>query len=196
MRRPPVRDRPLTAENLLHDFGGRAAVTREGVRTLFDALDADQSGALARWTAMFGRWAGRAIEKLPQHLARLAAHYDVAADGDCPDFRASENGTVPFAASNAARLLFAMQTYYALLVNRLAERFGRGRVDGSLPGNPFSWCDAARSPSVESFRERLAEACGRYRVDGDCPNSAPAKMGLSPLPLLAMANAIFSSRSI
>jgi hypothetical protein len=180
MRGPPPVDRPLTAENLLRDFGDKAAVTRDGVRTLFDALDADQTGAIAQWMAMFGRWAGRAIDKLPQHLARLAARYGIAADGDCPNFCASENGTVPFEVANAARLLFAVQTYYALLVNHLAERFGHGRVDGSLPGNPFSWCDAVRSQSVDRLMERLAEVCGRYRVNGDCPNCRASENGTVP----------------
>ena len=47
MRSPPAADRPLTAENLLRDFGDKAAVTRDGVRTLLDALNADQTGAIA-----------------------------------------------------------------------------------------------------------------------------------------------------
>ena len=29
----------------------------------------------------FGRWAGRAIDKMPQHLARLAARYGIAVNG-------------------------------------------------------------------------------------------------------------------
>ena len=122
---------------------------------------------------MFGRWAGRAIDKLPQHLARLAGRYGIAAD-----------------AANAARLLFAMQTYYALLVNQLAERFGHGRVDGSLPGNPFSWCDSAQSKPVERLVERMAEAVSRYRIaarspadDGECDLFKPLYQSLFPRPL-------------
>jgi len=163
MRCPPGADRPLTPQNLLLDFGGKAAVTRDGVRTLFDALEADQSAALTRWTAMFGRWAGRAIDKLPQPLARLAGRYGIATD-----------------AANAARLLFAMQTYYALLVNVLAERFGHGRVDGSLPGNPFSWCDSERSKPVGRLVERLADACTHYQIAGDCPNFRLSENGTVP----------------
>jgi len=158
MRCPPGADRPLTPQNLLLDFGGKAAVTRDGVRTLFDDLDADGSAALTRWTAMFGRWAGRAIDKLPQPLARLAGRYGIATD-----------------AANAARLLFAMQTYYALLVNVLAERFGHGRVDGSLPGNPFSWCDSERSKPVGRLVERLADACTHSQMPVTVPIFVSAK---------------------
>ena len=185
----PAADRLLTPQNLLLDFGGKAAVTRDGVRTLFDALDADQSAAWVRWMTLFGRWAGRAIDKLPQQLARLANRYGIAADGDCPDFRLSENGTVPF----AARLLFAVQTYYALLVNQLAERFGHGRVDGSLPGNPFCWCDSAQSTPVERLVEQLGEACSRYQdrhaVAGRRRRVRPVQAALSkPLPATVAAS--------
>ena len=185
MRNPPA-DRPLTSQNLLLDFGGKAAVTREGVRTLFDALDADQCAALTRWMAMFGRWAGRAIEKLPQHLARLAARYGIARRG-LSQFSSQRKWDCPL----AARLLFAMQTYYALLVNQLAERFGHGRVDGSLPGNPFAWCDSAAIEARPSrLVERLAEACGRYQIaarspadDGECDLFKPLYQSLFPRPL-------------
>ncbi len=162
MRSLPA-DRPLTPQNLLLDFGGKAAVTRGGVRTLFEASDEDPA-ALTRWMTLFGRWAGRAIDKLPQHLARLAGRYDIETD-----------------AINAARLLLAMQTYYALLVNQLAERFGHGRVDGSLPGNPFSWCDSVRSKPVERLRERIADTCSHYQTAGDCPNFRLGENGTVPL---------------
>ena len=152
----------LTPENLLRDFGGRAAVSRQAVRTLFDALGNDDSPAIARWMPFFGRWAGRAIDKLPQHLARLAARYGVAAD-----------------AGNSARLLFALQTYYALLVKLLARQFGHGAIDDSLPGNPFSWCDSAGSPAVGQLVERLTEVCSRYQI-GDCPNCRLSENGTVP----------------
>ena len=122
---------------------------------------------------MFGRWAGRAIDKLPQHLARLAKRYGVAAD-----------------AGDATRLLFALQTYYAVLVNSLAERFAHGRVDGSLPGNPFSWPDRVRSKSVGRLIERMTQLCAGYRLaetwpadDGDCDLFKPLYQDLFPRPL-------------
>jgi hypothetical protein len=136
----------LTPQRLLHDFGGRSAHSRQAVRAMFDALgDADRP-AVERWMPHFGRWAGRAIDRLPRHLARLAGRYRIAADAD-----------------NSVRLLFALQTYYALLVRRLAERFGHQSVDASLPGNPFCWCDSARSPAAVDAVHDLTETCGRYQ---------------------------------
>ncbi len=173
MKGLPAADRPLTPANLLADFGGKAAVTREGVRTLFDVLAGDHAAAFTQWMTLFGRWAGRAIDKLPQHLARLAARYDTAID-----------------AADSARLLFAMQTYYALLVGQLAERFGHGRVDSSLSGNPFSWCDSGQSEPVDHLREQVAEVCSRYRAaarltgeEGECDLFKQLYQSLFPRPL-------------
>jgi hypothetical protein len=173
MKESTAAQHPLTPQNLLADFGGRAAVTREGVRVLFDAIEGDESAALTRWTAMFGRWAGRAVERLPQHLVRLGDRYGLSAGGD-----------------NAARLLFAMQTYYLLLVSLLAEQFGHGRVDRSLPGNPFCWCDSAHSKPIDGLMERLKDACAQYRNearlsadDSECDLFKPLYQGLFPRPL-------------
>ena len=137
----------LTPQNLVSDFGSKSSLARDAVGTLFDALGAAEAGALACWMPMFGRWAGRAIDKLPQHLARLAGRYRVvAADADF------------------ARLLLALQTYYALSVNLLAERFAHCRVDGSLPGNPFAWPDRARSKVVDRIVKRMTDLCAGYRL--------------------------------
>ena len=93
----------LTPENLLRDFGSRSDASRRSVPTLFDALGAEDSWAIESWMPFFGRWAGRAIDKLPQHLTRLAGRYGIVAD-----------------AGNSARLLCALQSYYALVVRLLA----------------------------------------------------------------------------
>ena len=155
MKGLPAADRPLTPANLLADFGGKSRrECGEGVRTLFDVLAGDHAAAFTQWMTLFGRWAGRAIDKLPQHLARLAARYDTAIERR----------------RFGARLLFAMETYYALLVGQLAERFGHGRVDSSLSGNPFSWCDSGQSEPVRSFEGTgcgsLFPLPGRGAVDG------------------------------
>lgn len=135
----------LTPQNLLRDFGGNASVSGDAVRTLFDALGGDDSPALVRWMPFFGRWAGRAIDRLPRHLSRLAGRHGLVADAD-----------------NSARLLCALQSYYALLVKLLTRQLTRRTIDDSLPGNPFSWCDTANSIAVARLVERLTEACARY----------------------------------
>ncbi len=163
----PTDNAPLTSKNILRDFGDRSAVARECVSALFGALGADDAGAVAPWSAWFGRWAGRALDKIPLPLARLGARYGVADD--------------------PTRLLFALQSYYALLVRLLAERFshGQGRIDDSLPGNPFDWCKSARSRAVGHAVERLTVACEGYSL-GDCPDFWLGKNGTVPLGTAAM----------
>lgn len=51
-----------TPEELLRRFGARAALAREGVCTLFDALGSDGRTAFSRWKILFCRWAGRAAQ--------------------------------------------------------------------------------------------------------------------------------------
>ncbi|MCD4728251.1 MAG: hypothetical protein K8R46_11345 [Pirellulales bacterium] len=124
-------------EELLRRFGARAALAREGVCTLFDALGSDGRTAFSRWKILFCRWAGRAADEPPRRLDRLAAQYGVSAGSGDP-----------------TALLFALQTYYALLVEGVAERFAPGADAELLPDNPFSWCATARGRSVGQLIER------------------------------------------
>ncbi len=164
--------KPLTSENLLGDFGARAAMTRGGVAALMEGLDGDDGSALARWKVHFSRSGGAAAAKLPQLLARPAARYGVAAGADA-----------------AARLLLALQTYYALLVEQLIERLSPGGIADGLADSPFAWWAAARSPAVGRFVGRLREAVACYAagpwggVGGECDVLGPLYQGLFPRPL-------------
>ncbi len=160
-----------TPEELLRRFGARTALAREGVCTLFDALGSDDRSAFYRWKILFGRWAGRAAEKLSRRLDRLAAQYGVSAGSGDP-----------------AALLFALQTYYALLVEGVAERFAPGADAELLPDNPFSWCAAARSRSVGRLIGRLRAEIARSASDatspdGPCDIFKPLYQNLFPRPL-------------
>jgi len=73
-------------------------LARDVVRALHDALVSSHLSALAHWKISFGKWAGRAIDKLPRELAKLAKRYGIA----------------PIAAVPEAPL-FALQTYYGLV---------------------------------------------------------------------------------
>ena len=163
--------KPPTPEELLRRFGARAAFAREGVCTLFDALGSDGRTAFSRWKVLFGRWAGRAAEKLPRRLDRLAARYGVSVGSGDP-----------------AALLFALQTYYALLVEGVAKRFAPGADAELLPDNPFSWCAAVRSRSVGRWIGRLRaeiarSATGATSPDGPCDMFKPLYQNLFPRPL-------------
>ena len=163
----------LTPNALVRGFGARAAVTRDGVRVLHEALAVAPPATLATWRILFGKWAGRAVEKIPRHLAALAGRYGISA-----------------AAGGSDTLLFALQTYYALLVNLVASRL-LGHNDGDLlPGSPFSWYRAAPSPAVQRLIERLDDALAGYRLaapastaDGGCDLFKPLYQDLFPRPL-------------
>ena len=150
-------DEPLTPQNLRRDFGTRAAVSREGVRLLHEALAAVPDAVLSRWRALFGRWAGLALEKVPRHLAKLAGRYGICS------------------AAGPDTLLFALQTYYALLVTVVARRLLGSHGEELLPDNPFSWYSAVPSPSIRHLLDRLVDAVARRPLaastadgDGDC----------------------------
>jgi hypothetical protein len=168
----PATDKRLTPQNLLQDFGAPAAVTRQGVRILHEALGVEGREAMERWMGYFGKWAGRALDKLPKHLARLAVRYGVSNSSE-----------------DASQLLFAMQTYYALLVKLLAERFGPGGVVDAIPDCPFSWCGSARSEAVSDLMGRLKDAMACYRIEAassesdDCDLFKPLYQNLFPRPL-------------
>jgi len=144
---------PPTPGGLLRDFGVKTALAREGVRALSQALDSDGRSAMDDWRAYFGRWAGRALDKRPQHLARLAGRYGLSTDVD------------------ATMLLFALQTYYVLVVKFVAGRFGHGDLVDALPNNPFSWYASAQAKGVERLLDRMTDTAAAYRI------AAPAEHG-------------------
>ena len=178
MRTPNARSVPadeltLTPENILGDFNAHAALTRQGVRILHEALGVEGLEALDCWKRYFGKWAGRTLDKLPRHLARLADRYGVSTGSD-----------------GAEKMLFAMQTYYALLVKLLAERFGPAGVVDAMPDCPFRWCGSAKSAAVNDLVVRMQDAMARYRIasscsesEGDCDLFKPLYQNLFPRPL-------------
>jgi SAM-dependent methyltransferase len=140
-RRPhpaDMTDEPLTPQNLRRSFGPGAMIARQAVAALHAALADVSPAALVRWRAFFGRWAGRAANKVPRHLARLAARYGV--DSSPAGFE---------------RLLLALQTYYAVIVDLVADRLLGSHGDNLLPDSPFSWYSA--SAAVERLANRLRQ---------------------------------------
>jgi SAM-dependent methyltransferase len=166
-----MTDEPLTPQNLRRDFGACAAVTREGVRVLREALAEVSPAVLAGWRVLFGKWAGRALEKVPRHLAKLSSRYGIA-----PSPAGSDT------------LLFALQTYYALLVGVVAGRFFGSNGHDLLPDNPFSWCSPAPSAAVCRLVDRLVDAVACRPIaasaaDGDCDWFKPLYEDLFPRAL-------------
>jgi hypothetical protein len=169
----PATQRRLTPSVLRHDFGARAAVAHEIVQALHAAIVSSQQAALAEWKTLFGKWAGRTIDKLPRELAKLTRRYGIG----------------PVAAAPEAPL-FALQTYYALLVTLIARRFAEGRVDDLLPESPFSWCLTAHSEPIGRLIVRLTDAIRAYQspnlaslADDDCDLFKPLYQDIFPRSL-------------
>lgn len=163
----------LTPSRLVHDFGARAAVTREGVCVLHEALRSAPPAALAGWRSVLGKWAGRALERVPRHLAQLARRYGISTTLAGPD-----------------ALLLVLQTYYALLVNLVSRQATGGRSGELLPDNPFSWYSTARLGAVDKLVARLTEALAGYCIasptslaDGGCDLFKPLYQDLFPRAL-------------
>ncbi|MHC4178910.1 MAG: N-6 DNA methylase [Planctomycetota bacterium] len=118
----------LSAENLAQDFGAKADVTRHGVRALHEAVLAAEPPALQQWKALFGKAAGYDPPRASAKIERLAECY-----------------SLPTGRSNPDAVLFALHTYYALLVRLLV-------------GQVVAHCRGLPRPA-----ERLlqADACGR-----------------------------------
>ncbi len=120
----------LSAENLAGDFAAKAEVARHGVRALYEAVLAAEPLALGQWKTLFGRASGCDPGSPSPKIEKLAASYGIAAGGLKPD-----------------ALLFALHTYYALLVKLLV-------------GQIMAHCHGLPGP-VEKLLQ--ADTCGRLR---------------------------------
>lgn len=112
-RWPAVRSagKPLSPAKLTGDFAAKAEVAREGVRALYDAVVAAKPAALRQWKALLGRTHGGDPGLRLPRIGGLAASYGLVTEPLKPD-----------------ALLFALHTYYVLLVKLLVgHRMARSR---------------------------------------------------------------------
>lgn len=100
------KGKPYQPEYLHGDFGAESPVAREGVRTLYkEILATDNPKAevfFNQWKILFGEVCGFDVENLSDKLQKLAESYEI--DGK----------------PQPAPLLFAVHTYYAILIKLLA----------------------------------------------------------------------------
>ena len=163
----------LTPNGLARDFGAKAEIAREGVRLLCEALESAPPGTMAVWKSFFSKWAGLAADRVPKHLAKLARGYGISnSETDGSD-----------------KLLFALQTYYALLVEAAVGRLMNNEGE-LLPGSPFSWYAANSTQPIHQFVERLGNQLAGYRIetsyseaDGGCDWFKRLYQDLFPRPL-------------
>jgi len=100
------KGKPYQPEYLHGDFGSDSLIAQEGVRTLYDEiLKTDNPKAQVffnQWKILFGEVCGYDVENLSDKLKKLAEFYGVHGK------------------PHPGQLLFALHTYYALLIKLLA----------------------------------------------------------------------------
>jgi len=100
------KGKPYQPEYLHGDFGAESEIARDGVRTLYEEILATDNPRAQvffnQWKILFGEVCGYDVENLSDKLKKLA------------DFYVGKGKPQP------AQLLFAVHTYYAILIKLLA----------------------------------------------------------------------------
>src|SRR5579872_2944368 len=112
-------------ERIIADFGRRSGVTQRGVRGLAAAIGDDAGGfaerSLQKWAALFRKTCGQDWPRPKSRLDRLASDYGIPYDPSRPEI-----------------VLFALHTWYVLLVKLLV-----GHVIAAVRGRPSPAAEAA-----------------------------------------------------
>ena len=147
--RSPISSSPFS-DDLLRAFGHKSDLAQKGVSRVYGMLIQGESpGAdrsLAQWKTLVSESCGRDPDEPSGHIDRLARTYRISTDRPRP-----------------AELLFALQTYYVLLVKLLVERLVNvpGAVD-LLAEEPFVWRAIETWPPVGETADRLADRIARF----------------------------------
>ena len=146
--RPPISSFP-SSDDLIRAFGHKSDLAQRGVSRIYAVLIQGESSragrSLARWKDLIADSCGRDPDRSSSHIDRLARTYRISTDRPRP-----------------AEMLFALQTYYVLLVKLLVERLVSvpGAVD-LLAEESFVWRAIETSPPAGETARRLAD-----RLDG------------------------------
>ena len=131
-----ARGESFTSTNLSRDFGARSIVAQQGVRQLYlsliDSRRPKVDTLFRQWTILFSEVSGRELDASDARLADLTANYGL----DDSDSR---------------KLLFALHTYYALLMKFIAGEIVSGL--GPLFASPVRKCFSA--PSSTALKREL-----------------------------------------
>lgn len=143
---PPA---PLRPEDLVAEFGRGAPLTGPSVQSLLAAL-ADSSlarSALEDWKTLVNNACGRDLAQPSAALERLAKLYGLPPRTVGPE-----------------ELLFALQSYYALLVRLLVRQVLPGvRDEQLLAEDPLDWPLRASSPELVDQVAALTERVAQFR---------------------------------
>jgi hypothetical protein len=145
----PGEEKSLSPDNLARDFGPRSTISKQCVVKLWNIIRAGHP-SFASWKLRFGRILGTDWRRSEKTLHACARKFGVK----CVDFQPDV-------------FLFALQTYYALLLQLLVRRFPRlAKIDFSE--EPFSvnlWAEDAElagelnclSAAMEEYTPSQAE---------------------------------------
>ncbi len=155
---PPSTVRRWLPEHLVADFGPEAQLARDAVGLLRGVLNASPGPrirrALETWEALTNASGGQSDERRRAGFRKMARLYDTPADGRPPEY-----------------LLFAVQTYYALVIRLLVRHIrsslaipaeDRTTAAGETVVNPFSWVVDVADHPIQRLIARLAEQFDRY----------------------------------
>jgi methylase of polypeptide subunit release factors len=133
----------LTPANLAEDFGPRSAISKRCIAKLYDILRAGHP-SLTSWKLRFGGILGVDWQRPAKALCSYAHKLGV----ECEDF-------------NPGAFLFALQTYYAILLQLLVRRFpALKNTDFSL--EPFSWRLWTKEAELAGEMACLSDATAEY----------------------------------
>jgi hypothetical protein len=136
-------DQPLAASFVRSLAGGELA--RRAVLALCGVIAARHPAAgtaMGQWTALFGQACGRNIQRPTAKVSSAVRSWNGGA-----------------AAVRPQVLLFALHTYYAILIQALVDRrlSRRGLRPNIVPGDDlFSWHIAAATPDLEEVRRTVS----------------------------------------
>lgn len=137
---------------LVEDFGRKACATREGVQAIYAVLHTSKAKAateaFTRWQALEATTHGQHATRLTTAIGHLTRSLSIAADGLDP-----------------RSLLFALETYYALVVRTLLRKI-QPSLNDSTRNDLFDWYETAGSPAIEATAVRVAKQLRTYDLSG------------------------------
>src|SRR5713226_2892455 len=134
------KGKPYQPEYLHGDFGSDSLIAQEGVRTLYDEILKTENPKaqvfFSQWKILFGEVCGYDVENLSEKLKKLAEFYGVKGK------------------PHPAQLLFALHTYYAVLIKLLAAEIV-SFFNPWMPRQVEKLQNATTSPKLKRELEQL-----------------------------------------
>lgn len=103
-----IKGKPFSQEYLSGDFGSEARLTRDGIRTLYNAISETANPKaqtfFKQWKILFGEVCGYNVDNPSEKIAKLSDFYGIPRKNIKP-----------------AEMLFSVHTYYAIFMKLLAS---------------------------------------------------------------------------